>query len=74
MTLNYLRQATKGAAGLGQDGTLKAAEVEKMISMTDEKMREEVQEAEAVVDECCRRRARRAGRAAYGQAHDGEGA
>jgi hypothetical protein len=42
MTLDYPRQVTEGAAGSGQDGTLEAAEVEKMISMMDEKMLEEV--------------------------------
>ncbi len=52
MTLSYPRQVTGGPASLGQDSTLEAVEVEKMISMTDEKMREEVQEAEAAVDAC----------------------
>ncbi len=35
--------------------------MEKMISLTDEKMQEVVQEAEAAVDACYRRQARRAG-------------
>ncbi len=43
---------------MDQDGTLEAVEVEKTISMTDQKMREEVQEAKAAVDACYRRRAR----------------
>ncbi len=61
MTLNYPRQVTEEAAGLGQGGTSEAAEMEKTISMTDGEMWGEVQEAEAAVDACYRRRARRAG-------------
>jgi hypothetical protein len=61
MTLIYPRQVTEGSAGLGQAGTSEAAEVERTIVMTAEEMQGEVQEAEAAVDACYRRRARRAG-------------
>jgi hypothetical protein len=61
MALSYPRQVPKGTAGLGQVGTPEAAEVEKMISMTDKEMQGEVQEVEAAVDACYRTWARRAG-------------
>jgi hypothetical protein len=61
MALSSLRQVLEGTAGLGQVGSSGAAEVEKVISMSDEEMQEEVQETEAVVDACYRRRAKRAG-------------
>jgi hypothetical protein len=61
MALSPLRQALEGTAGLGQVGPSGAAEVEKMISMSDEEMQEEVQETEAETEACYRRRAKRAG-------------
>jgi hypothetical protein len=57
MTMIHLRQVPEGAAGLGQDGTSEAAEVERMIFMMAEEMQGEVQKAEAVVDACYWRRA-----------------
>ncbi len=61
MILIYPRQIPKGSASLGQAGTSEAAEVERTIFMTAEEMQGEVQEAEAAVDACYRKRARRAG-------------
>jgi hypothetical protein len=61
MTLSYPRQVPEGTAGLGQVGTSEAAEVERTIFMTVEEMQGEVQEAEAAVDACYRRWARREG-------------
>ncbi len=59
--MTYPRQVTEGSASLGQADTSEAAGVERTVSMTAEEMQGEVQEAEAAVDACYQRRARRAG-------------